>query len=151
GLLCRLMEQELGHYFRTNLYLSPPHSTVTTPHWDSHDVFILQMLGSKHWQIEVERRILPDRADRTGADSREFRAKTMSFTLNQGDMIYIPRGFVHAAKCGPDPSLHITLGLVPVNMEDLLNATIKAAVARDNRLLLALPLGFMRGGAESLV
>ena len=56
GLLCRLLGPELGHRFQTNLYLTPPHGKGFTPHWDNHDVFILQVLGSKHWNVEKERR-----------------------------------------------------------------------------------------------
>ena len=41
--------------------------------------------------------------------------------------------------------------MVPVVMEELLHAAIKAAVQRDERLRAALPLGFMRGGGELIV
>ena len=57
-------------------------------------------------------------------------------------MIYIPRGFVHAAECGSVPSLHITLGVTGVFWEDLLSAAVKAAILQDERLRCALPLGF---------
>ena len=82
---------------------------------------------------------------------RELRGDLYSFTLNQGDLIYIPRGFVHAAECGAEPSLHITLGVTAAFLEDLLHAIIKAAVQRDDRLRVALPLGFMHGEGRELV
>jgi bifunctional lysine-specific demethylase and histidyl-hydroxylase MINA len=151
GLLCRALGPELGHKFQTNLYLTPPHGKGFSPHWDNHDVFILQVLGSKHWQIEKERRTFPAKGDQMGDDERVLRGDLNSFTLEQGDLIYIPRGFVHAAECGSKPSLHITFGVTANFLEDLLYATIKAAVQRDQRLRAALPLGFMHGGREGLV
>jgi hypothetical protein len=151
GLLCRLLAQELGHSFQTNLYLTPPNGQGFTPHWDNHDVFILQVVGSKHWRIENGRRIFPAKGDTMGEDGRELQGELDSFTLEQGDLIYIPRGFVHAAECGSEPSLHITLGVIPAFLEDLLQVAIKAAVKRDERLRIALPFGFMRGGREGLV
>jgi hypothetical protein len=86
-----------------------------------------------------------------GPEGRELRGEVHSFTLNQGDLIYIPRGFVHAAESGDGPSLHITLGLTAIFFEDLLHAAITAAVARDNSLRAVMPVGFMRGAQEDVV
>ena len=150
GLLCRLLGQELGHTFETNLYLTAAHGKSSVPHWDNTDVFILQVLGSKHWKIENERRIFPVRPFRMGADVREFQGDFCHFTVHPGDLIYIPRGFMHMAECGSETSLHISLGLVPAVLEDFLHAIIKVAVQRDERLRMALPLGFMRDGGEDI-
>ena len=84
GLLCRLLEQELGHRFQTNIYLTPPHGRGLTPHWDDHDVFILQVLGSKHWKIEKRRRKFPSIPEQMGEEGRELAPDVDSFTLNQG-------------------------------------------------------------------
>ena len=151
GLLCRLLAQELGHAFQTNLYLTPPQGKGFTPHWDNHDVFILQVLGSKHWQIEKGRRAFPALGDKMGEEGREFHGDVTSFVLNQGDLIYIPRGYVHAAECGSEPSMHITLGVTAIFWHDLLSAIIKATVLRDQRLRCALPLRFMNDTGKGLV
>jgi len=112
GLLCRLLGQQLGYRFQTNLYLTPPQGQGFRPHWDNHDVFILQVVGSKHWSVEKQRRRLPGRDETMREEEgRVVAADAYSLTLDQGDVIYIPRGFVHAAKCGAEPSLHITLGV----------------------------------------
>lgn len=150
NLLCRALAPEFGHRFQTNLYLTPPNGKGFTPHWDNHDVFILQVVGSKHWKIEKERRIFPKKGDGMEDEGRELRGPLLEFTLNQGDLIYIPRGFVHAAECGSEPSLHITLGVTAIFFEDFLGAIIKAGLNRDERLRRALPLGFMRGGNKAV-
>ena len=110
GRLCRLLSQETGFRYQTNLYLTPASGQGFTPHYDNHDVFILQVLGFKHWKIEKKRRALPDRGVNRMDDKegREIRGEAYHVSLNQGDMVYIPRGFVHAAECGSEPSLHIT-------------------------------------------
>jgi ribosomal protein L16 Arg81 hydroxylase len=151
GQLCRLLGTEFGHKLQTNLYLTPPHGKGFSPHWDNHDVFILQVLGSKHWNIEKERRTFPEKSIKMGDEGRELRGELTSFTLKQGDLIYIPRGFVHAAECGDEPSLHITLGVTATFFEDFLHAAIKAAIRRDERLRVALPLGFMRVSNDGAV
>jgi ribosomal protein L16 Arg81 hydroxylase len=151
GLLCRALAPDFGHPFQANLYLTPPQGKGFTPHWDNHDVFILQIVGSKKWQIEKERRIYPTKDENMGLEGRELRGEVLSFTLNQGDLIYIPRGFVHAAESGTDASLHITLGLTGIFLEDFLYATIKAAIRRDDRLRAVMPIGFMRGAQQDVV
>ena len=142
---------EFGHRFQTNLYLTPPQGKGFSPHWDNHDVFIIQVVGSKHWKIEKERRCFPDKNETMGDEGREIRGEVHSFTLEQGDLIYIPRGFIHAAECGSEPSLHITLGVTAVFWDDLLNAVIKAAVMQDQGLKAALPLGSISGNGDALV
>jgi ribosomal protein L16 Arg81 hydroxylase len=144
GLLCSKLSQQLGFLFQTNLYLTPPNGKGFLPHWDNHDVFVLQVLGSKHWKVERDRRLLPEKDANIADEDRCFQGEVISFTLEQGDMVYIPRGFVHAAECGSENSLHITLGIYPFTWDDLLAVVIKAAVLRDERLRLALPLGHIR-------
>jgi ribosomal protein L16 Arg81 hydroxylase len=143
-LLCRVLAAELGHRFQTNLYLTPAQGKGFTPHWDNHDVFILQVVGSKDWKIEKERRTLPGKGDSMGGEGRELRGDLHSFVLEQGDVVYIPRGFVHAAECGAEPSLHITLGVTGVFWDDLVHAVVTAAVLRDERLRHTLPLGLLQ-------
>jgi ribosomal protein L16 Arg81 hydroxylase len=151
GLLCRKLAPELGHRFQCNLYLTPPHGKGFSPHWDNHDVFILQVFGSKHWKVEKERRCLPLKEEKMGDEGRELRGELHTTTIEQGDVIYIPRGFIHAAECGAEPSLHITFGVSAVFWDDLLGAVLRAAALRDQRLRQALPFGFMNGGREALV
>ena len=151
GLLCRIMAEESGHRFQTNLYLTPANGRGFSPHWDNHDVFILQVVGSKDWKIEKERRTYPAKMDSMGQEGRELRGDLDSFRLEQGDMIYIPRGFVHAAECGAEPSLHITLGVTGMFWEDLISAAVRAAILQDEQLRACLPLAFNRGHPEVLV
>jgi ribosomal protein L16 Arg81 hydroxylase len=151
GLLCRIIAAEAGHKFQTNLYLTPANGRGFNPHWDNHDVFILQVVGSKDWKIERERRTYPAKMDSMGDEGRELRGDLYSFRLEQGDLIYIPRGFVHAAECGAEPSLHITLGVSGMFWEDLVAAAVRAAILQDEQLRAYLPLAFNHGPPEVLV
>lgn len=150
GLMCRELSKELGYGFQTNLYLTPPNGKGFTPHWDNHDVFVLQVVGSKHWKVEKERRLLPEKDGLTPDEDRAFKGEVLSFTLEQGDMVYIPRGFLHAAECGTESSLHITLGIYPPEWNELLVAIVNAAARRDERLRASLPMGFLNKGREEI-
>jgi ribosomal protein L16 Arg81 hydroxylase len=151
GQMCRMLGQETGCWYQANTYLTPPNGKGFTPHWDNHDVFVMQVLGRKHWKVEKNRRVLPERETAIEAEGRELRGEIYDFILEQGDVIYIPRGFVHAAECGSESSLHITLGVYPRTWDDLLRATIKATVLRDDNLRLALPSGYHKGDRAGVI
>jgi hypothetical protein len=114
-------------------------------------VFVLQVMGSKQWKLENARRKFPPKNEDMPDEGRFMGEDHRSFTLQQGDMVYIPRGYVHSAECGSEPSMHITLGLVPYTWGDLLQAALKATIHANPGLLEALPLGFMSGDREQLV
>lgn len=63
------------------------------PHFDSYDVFLLQVGGRKRWQISTQN----DRALLPGADLKilaDFRAEH-EWTLEPGDLLYLPPGVCH--------------------------------------------------------
>ena len=49
--LCRNIEQELGFPTRANLYCTPAGARGFDLHFDTHEVFVLQLLGKKRWQV----------------------------------------------------------------------------------------------------
>ena len=46
--LCRRLEERFGCPVHTNLYLTPPGTQGFDPHYDTHEVFVLQIAGGKH-------------------------------------------------------------------------------------------------------
>ena len=142
---CGSLARETGFRFQTNIYLTPPNGKGFTAHWDNHDVFVLQVLGSKHWKVEKNRRTLPEKDGTTEESEREFRGEVHDFTLRQGDMIYIPRGFIHAAECGVESSMHITLGVYAPTWDELLVAAVRVAAMKSENLRHYLPFGYMKG------
>src|SRR5579871_447299 len=150
-MLCQQLASELGHGFQTNLYLTPPNGKGFSPHWDGHDVFILQVLGFKHWKVETERRAFPKKMEQMSEEGRAFQGNVRPFTLSQGDVAYIPRGYVHAAECGAEPSLHITLGVNAVFFEDFLHSAVQGAAKQNENLRATLPFGFMNLPTDDLV
>ena len=150
SMLCRALVPEFGHRFQTNLYLTPPNGKGFSPHWDNHDVFILQVVGSKKWHLEKQRRAIPKKGEAMKDEGRELQGEINTFSLSTGDLIYIPRGFVHAAECEAEESLHITLGVTGVYWEDLLHALISAKMRRDPSVADLLPFGFMNAPPAEL-
>ncbi|KJV27411.1 cupin [Aquitalea magnusonii] len=71
---------------------APPGGTVG-PHFDSYDVFLLQVGGKKRWQIssQADDDFIPDAPIRVLQD---FRVEE-EFVLEHGDMLYLPPKCAH--------------------------------------------------------
>ena len=46
-----MLAAELGHPVQINAYITPPENRGFAAHYDTHDVFVLQVAGSKRWTI----------------------------------------------------------------------------------------------------
>jgi ribosomal protein L16 Arg81 hydroxylase len=140
--LCRNLGTELGFRFQTNLYLTPPNSGGFPVHYDTHDVFILQIFGSKNWEIFDSPTQLPmpgQHHDKSGVVPGSV---TQSLLLKSGELLYIPRGVFHRAQSGSEPSLHITLGAHPRSWCEFLIEAVSELSLRDPSFRRALPIGF---------
>jgi ribosomal protein L16 Arg81 hydroxylase len=145
-LFCRSLESELSHPFQTNVYLTPPGAQGAKPHYDTHDVFVLQVEGSKKWTIYGTPVELPLSSQDFDASLHQLGEPTMQFVLEAGDMAYVPRGVVHDAHSTEVVSLHITAGVLRYTWRDLLLETVARASLEDPAFRRALPPGFAHSG-----
>jgi len=108
--LSRALAYELTCHVQTNLYLTPPGTQGFPPHFDAHNVFILQIDGRKHWRLYDAPVEAPVRATPVDATHYDTRQPLQSIELHPGDLLYIPRGTVHCARAEETPSIHVTVG-----------------------------------------
>lgn len=138
--LCRSIQSSLMMRCQTNVYLSPAGNQGFNPHYDTHDVFIIQVSGKKTFNFYSSGANFPTSADRFNRDIHKVGAKTEEIVLGAGDTLYIPRGVAHDAVADTkEPSLHVTLGVYPVLLSTLINEVTQLAVESDARLRRALP------------
>jgi ribosomal protein L16 Arg81 hydroxylase len=146
--LCRSLTAETSIPFQTNLYLTPPRSQGFRLHYDTHDVFILQIAGSKNWRIYDSPVELPPRGRGYGASNQKPGALSDKFLLQQGDLLYMPRGLYHEAVSDESTSLHITLGANSVAWSDFLFEAVASACLKDVSFRRSLPVGFANAGFD---
>ncbi len=139
----------LDHPVQVNAYLSPPNARGLDLHFDFHDVFIVQLGGSKRWRVwaPLARMTEPVKGRHAIAGPRmeELGDPLLDLTIRAGDCLYLPRGYPHAAETLDERSDHLTIGLVAVTWERLLRRAIDAEVAAG-RLTAALPIGLLEPG-----
>ncbi len=143
--LCSGLGRAFSSRVQANVYLTPPDAQGFNAHWDTHDVFVLQISGTKRWSIFDTKVKLPLRGQR-------FRRGTCpgelseEFELGPGSAVYLPRGLMHAARSTGEPSLHVTLGLTAFTWAEFLVESVSAAALDDESLRRNLPPGFAREG-----
>ena len=94
-----------------NLYYSSSGTSAFAPHFDKHDVFILQVFGRKRWQVFDCREPHPLPGRRKSRGTAYQSAAVEEFDLSSGDLLYLPRGQWHHAATVEVASLHITVGV----------------------------------------
>ena len=140
--LCRAVERTFSSHFQTNIYLSPPHAQGFKTHYDSHDVFVLQVSGSKLWTVYDTAVVLPLRGQAFDPAKHTPGPPTSEFTLHAGDLFYCPRGLYHSARSTDDASLHITLGLIGKTWADAMIEAVSAACLASPAFRANLPVGY---------
>jgi len=136
---------DLGHPVQVNAYVTPPQNQGFAPHYDVHDVFVLQVAGRKHWTIHEP--VVVDPLDdqpweqhRAAVAARAAEAALIDTDLEPGDTLYLPRGTIHAARALGETSIHLTVGVHPMTRQHLVRHLLTAA-QDDPALRSSLPMG----------
>ncbi|HEV7763973.1 MAG TPA: cupin domain-containing protein [Thermoanaerobaculia bacterium] len=127
---CDALQRTLDHTVIASLFLTPASAEGFDPHYDAHDVFILQLEGAKHWRLRAPIEALPQKAAVAGDASSE---RLMDARLEAGDLLYVPRGTVHEVRTSDQSSLHLTIGIVATRWLELARAALAAVAANDVR------------------
>ena len=101
---------DLGVRTGINLYARWKADSGLPLHWDTHGVIVLQLAGRKSWTVHSPTRPLPVDGDRfeppaPGAEP------AWEGVLEDGDVLYLPRGYPHGASAVDGPSMHLTISL----------------------------------------
>lgn len=135
-----------NHPVGINLYMSPKNSQGFQAHFDTHEVFILQVEGSKNWRIYDSPITLPSISDLKYQEKfrNQLTSPVAEFTLHAGDLLYIPRGYIHEVYTSDSFSMHLTVGIHTFKWFDLINSAVNLIAQKDVRFRESLPVGFMQ-------
>jgi hypothetical protein len=140
---------DLGHPVQVNAYVTPAQNTGFSDHYDVHDVFVLQVEGQKRWRIRppVHPQPLRDQPwtdHRAAVQQAASREPLIETTLQPGDCLYLPRGYLHSATALGGVSTHLTIGVHPWTRRHLADELVRVALDRaseDPSVRRSLPLG----------
>ena len=135
--LCEDLQISFPHCY-CNGYLTPPGAQAVPPHADDRDVLVVQLLGEKVWKVYKEVPIpYPYAQEQVGKGGLDVPAEVLEgataieTTLRQGDILYMPRGWVHEARTESNhPSFHATVAIathdwtLAGNMTEIISRTL---------------------------
>ena len=132
--LATAVEREMGIRTGVNAYLSFSRGGALKPHWDTHDVLIVQVHGNKRWHIWNAE--VPHPIDLGKFDARV--APDQEVEMAPGDLLFIPRGEPHAAAVSAKHSVHLTISLLSKTGLDFFDH-LRNEAAKDPLLRMDLP------------
>ncbi|GGA35582.1 cupin domain-containing protein [Okeania sp. KiyG1] len=120
SMLASKLSYQLGYPTQVNAYCSWSSKQGFSSHYDTHDVFILQVEGSKQWYVYTDTLKYPLPNQKSSSLEPPEEEAYLSCILHPGDVLYIPRGHWHYAVTKEEPSIHLTLGIHSKTGIDLL-------------------------------
>lgn len=140
----RSLESIFNHCVHVNMYMTPKNSQGFPPHFDTHEVFILQIEGSKLWRIYDIFEFFPLPLGQKPPISKDKLGEPLhEVILNAGDMLYIPSGYIHEALTTEYSSVHLTVGINMYRWADLLSIALTSVSESNVSFRKSLPVGFL--------
>jgi ribosomal protein L16 Arg81 hydroxylase len=137
--LSHSIEVELNYPTKVNAYITPPGSQGFVPHYDEHDVLILQIEGSKVWHLYDGADVSPAAMQRRKMVADAALPSPTDLPLAAGDVLYLPRGRVHAAEATSRTSVHLTVGIHAPTVLAFVMRALHSLSFQDDRVHTQLP------------
>ncbi len=103
-------ERVLHEAVQVNMYAGWREQQGFHRHCDTHDVVVLQVFGKKYWRVYEGGRPHPLKEDIAPNKSAPDQV-VWEGVLEEGDALYIPRGWWHEASGIGEVTLHLTFGI----------------------------------------
>jgi len=111
-----------------NAYYSSGETKGITPHYDSHHILVIQLEGSKLWNLGA---IVADSPNKTfHPRPKELPITNKQIRLHKADVLYVPPGMWHFTSTH-GVSLHLAIGIHPPDWSDLLSKALELATIRQ--------------------
>lgn len=143
--LCRCVEASLTaaglvltDRIGSHIYFTPANAQAVLPHYDNLNVFAIQVDGAKTWKIYDPLQRLPLAPLKEPISPDDLPPLRCEVLVETGQVLYIPRGYVHEAAAVGHHSLHVTLDIYTRTWADVVS-TIAFDCAEARRSVRVLP------------
>jgi len=128
-----------------NLFITARAVPGLPEHYDNEDLFVLQVEGEKTWHLSPALLALP-LPEQTFDRRRELATAVDAPTpivMRPGDLLYVPRGYMHRVNSGDRGSIHLTIGLAVHTVRDALLRAMDQQALEQPSLREAVPLSLL--------
>ena len=143
------VERYTGYRADFTAFLTPAGVGGLAPHYDAISAVIRQVRGAKRWRVSEPAQRWPVRRFKSGDETGTRRV--LDITLEEGQSLYVPRGFIHAGAAQSRASAHLTIGLHGRTWAELLGEALAAAASGCAELREAVPPAFSPLDREELL
>ncbi len=108
--------QFTGRQSVTSAYVAFGETDSYRAHWDSRDVFAVQLKGRKRWVVHAPSFEAPLYMHQSKYLEHKYpcpETPYLDFVLEEGDVFYIPRGWWHNVTPLGEPTVHLAIGTFP--------------------------------------
>merc|ERR1712137_1752 len=148
--ICSTLQEWFGCVVGSNIYITPPKAQGFAPHYDDVDVFIVQLEGRKFWRLyhPIDESMELPEVSSDNFDQEIIGEPFMELWLEQGDILYFPRGIIHQALTDEKlHSMHVTVSTVQKwtwyhFLSEVLPAALRISFEEDIEFRKALPRRF---------
>jgi len=139
GRLCQAAEAFFHCRAQANIYITPADTQSSFPHWDAHDIFVIQVAGTKCWHLHSSPLEQPLYTYQFNRDRHEIGPQIGEFTLSAGDIAYVPRGMAHN-PLATEYSVHVALGVLVKTWADVFASMFESKTLSDPDCRAILPV-----------
>ncbi|PHM36574.1 JmjC domain-containing protein [Xenorhabdus innexi] len=123
--LCKKLEEVFGGYVFAKPFLTGVNFSGLEVHFDTTEVFVIQLEGRKEWSVWNKIIENPTHPLQQNLKDVDLGSPVIKAVLEPGDLLYIPAGAPHSAKCLNDYSLHMSIGLEPTKMFEVIEGYLR--------------------------
>lgn len=142
--ICQALSEFINEKVVANGYLASGGDGSFGKHWDTHDVFIIQLHGRKHWRVYKPTYELPLSKERSTHHKAECPTEPIiDRILEEGDVLYLPRGWWHeAVPIAGQETFHIAAGVHTTKVVDYFQWLCMQVLPHHKNFRKGLKVGF---------
>ena len=126
--LCHQIAEQIGEQVTAEATVTSGSNPLPQRYYNN-DLCVLQMAGSKRWQVCGPPVVNPVKGmtDQPAPQSSPF----FDETLHAGDFLFLPAGYWHRCENGPGRSLHVSITFEPPYGRDVVNSLANQLAADE--------------------
>ncbi len=124
--LARQVAEFTGRQTVCSVYAAFGRQASFQTHWDTRDLFAIQLIGRKRWIIHAPSFADPLFMQQSKDLEQDYPCPTepyLDLILEPGDMLYLPRGWWHNPLPFEEETFHLSIGTFPPNALDYVHWT----------------------------